>query len=66
MSEMDDARATVRFAIFNALVGENFPRAAHDYLERAAEVAAEAVADPSTAWAFEMVASAAKPEINRG
>lgn len=54
------AEATVRFAIFDALV-RHAPRSTFDHLERLADIAAEAVKESATAWAFVQVAEAAEP-----
>ena len=57
---MDDALTTVEFAILNQLIGR-VPAHLNDHLQQVAKVAAEAVRESATAWAFEMVAAANKP-----
>jgi hypothetical protein len=62
MSDMNDAKAPVRFAILNELIAKG-PRASHPYLDDLADIAAAAVEDPATAWAFVQVAEAARPKV---
>jgi hypothetical protein len=59
-STFDDAKATVEFAILHQLIG-NVPSELNEHLQRISKVAASAVEESSTAWAFELVASASKP-----
>jgi hypothetical protein len=62
MKDINDAKATVRFAIFSELIAKG-PRASHPYLDDLAGIAAAAVEDPTTAWAFVQVAEAARKQV---
>lgn len=52
---MDDAWETIRFAIFNDLIGQ-MPPDSFPYLEQAARVAAEALKQPEYSWVFKELA----------
>ncbi len=49
-----DAQETVRFAIFDALIGE-MPVGSHPYLEQAAKVAAKAIQHSHFKWALKVL-----------
>jgi hypothetical protein len=54
-NELNDAKATLSFAIFIALFRE-MPTGSYPYLEQAAYVAAKAVRDTGYIWALEVLA----------
>jgi hypothetical protein len=62
VASMEDAKATVKFEIFNQLVARA-PRSAYPFIEELAQIAASAVENPATAWAFEQVANANRPDV---
>ncbi|AXQ70023.1 hypothetical protein HOU03_gp245 [Caulobacter phage CcrSC] len=51
----EHAYENIRFAVFDALIAK-MPRGSYDYLEQAAEVAAEALKNPAFAWVFDVLA----------
>lgn len=53
------AKATVRFAILDALIS-NMPKSSYPYLQQAAKVAAEALCAPEFRWALETLSK--KPD----
>jgi hypothetical protein len=54
MSEVQDAWETIRFAIFNDLIGK-MPPGSYDYLDQASRVAVEALKDSQYAWVFKTI-----------
>lgn len=53
----EDAWETIRFAIFDMLIG-TMPQGAHIYLEAAAKTATEALKAPEYAWVFKELSGA--------
>jgi hypothetical protein len=54
VNDTEDAWETIRFAIFNDLIGK-MPPGSYDYLDQASRVAVEALKAPEFSWVFKVI-----------